>query len=69
MFCSSTISFCNLLQKREYIALEVIGGQVVLKFDIGDDVQIVSNPKLVSDGEWHQVIVERAGRGATLTVR
>ena len=40
-----------------------------MKFDLGDGVKILNNPKVVNDNEWHQAIVERVGRIAFLTVR
>ncbi len=41
------------------MALEIINGKVVLKADFGSGTSSISNPKWVSDNEWHEVIVER----------
>ncbi len=41
------------------MALEVIDGKVVFKFNLGAGTTTITNRKEVSDNEWHEVIVER----------
>ena len=51
------------------MALEIIGGKVNFKYDLGDGMTLLENPKVINDGKWHQVIAERVGKAATLIVR
>ena len=41
------------------MALEIIDGKVVFKFDLGAGTTRITNSKDVSDNEWHEAIVER----------
>jgi len=41
------------------MALEIIGGKVVFKYDLGSGPAIITSEKIVSDGKWHEVIAER----------
>ena len=41
------------------MAMEIIEGKVVFKFNLGSGTTSVTNPKEVSDNEWHEAIVER----------
>lgn len=41
------------------MALEIIDGRVVFKFDLGAGATTITNRKEVADGEWHEVVVER----------
>lgn len=43
------------------MAVEVIGGYVTMKFDLGGGQTVVVNNQMkVDDGEWHEVIAERS---------
>ncbi|GFY37998.1 laminin-like protein epi-1 [Trichonephila inaurata madagascariensis] len=53
----------------DYLALEVRGGYLVLVMDLGSGSQSIKHDTYVSDGKWHQVIVERTGKTCSLTVR
>lgn len=55
--------------KSDFYALEIIDGLAVLKVDLGEGPTTITNPKLVSDGVWHQVVAERTGQTASITVR
>ena len=41
------------------MALGIMDGKVVFKFNLGATTTIITNPKEVSDNEWHEAIVER----------
>lgn len=41
------------------MALEVVNGLVVFRYDLGDGPGIITNSKSVNDGKWHEVIAER----------
>ena len=51
------------------MALEIINGLVVFRYDLGDGPGILTNTKNVTDGRWHEVIAERTGKSAFVTVR
>ncbi|XP_054719477.1 laminin subunit alpha-like [Uloborus diversus] len=53
----------------DYLALEIRGGHLVLVMDLGSGSQDIKHDTYVSDGKWHQAIVERTGKTCTLTVR
>jgi laminin alpha 3/5 len=57
------------LQTDDYMALEIIEGFVNFKFNLGTGVGVIVNNKNVADDQWHEVIAERNGRTATVTVR
>ncbi|XP_014673411.1 PREDICTED: laminin-like protein epi-1 [Priapulus caudatus] len=54
---------------EDFVALEIVGGKCVMRFELGAGVASISNDKLVNDAQWHEVIAERTGKTATLTVR
>ncbi|ESO95836.1 hypothetical protein LOTGIDRAFT_231995 [Lottia gigantea] len=57
-------------EQHDYIALEIVEGQVVFSFSLGGSVTMVT-PNVVngvSDGEWWKVKVEYLNRQATVTV-
>jgi len=41
------------------MALEIVNGRAVFKFDLGSGPAIIVNPKDVADGKWHKAIAER----------
>ena len=41
------------------MAVEIINQKVVLKYNLGSGQATVTNDKIVNDGKWHQVIIER----------
>jgi len=41
------------------MSLEVVNGRVQYKYDLGSGPLELTSDKLVSDGVWHHVIVER----------
>ena len=43
----------------DYMALEIVKGKILFKFDLGAGPTYITNPKPVSDNKWHEVIVER----------
>jgi len=59
----------NEHKQTDYMALEIIDGQAVFKFDLGSGPAIIINSKLVGDGKWHEAIVQRTGNKGTLTIR
>merc|ERR1719412_754088 len=53
----------------DYSILEMIGGKLQYRFNFGDGEGLVMlNEKLVNDGEWHDVRLERHGNRAQITV-
>ncbi|XP_015919728.2 laminin subunit alpha isoform X1 [Parasteatoda tepidariorum] len=53
----------------DYLALEIRAGLLVLIMDIGSGSEIINHGTYVSDGRWHQVIIERTGKTCSITVR
>ena len=54
-------------EKHDFIALEIIEGQVQFSFSLGTDVTKV-NPTVeggVNDGQWHEVTVDYFNRVST----
>ena len=47
------------------MALEVVNGLVMFRYDLGDGPGVITNDKNVSDGKWHEVIAERLVRGSS----
>ncbi len=43
----------------DYMSLEISRGNVIFKFDLGAGPANITNTKVVSDDNWHEVIVER----------
>ena len=41
------------------MSVEIVNGRVQFKFDLGSGPLTLTSDKVVSDGAWHQVIVER----------
>ena len=42
------------------MAVEIVGGQAVFKYDLGAGPARITNPVNVADGEWHELIIERS---------
>ena len=55
--------------QKDYMALEVINGNVVLKYDLGSGPAQIRNTATVNDNQWHEVIVERYGKLWMLRVK
>lgn len=53
----------------DFMSLEIQAGRLVLTVDLGFGVDKIVNDYYVSDGIWHQAIVERTGKTFTLIVR
>jgi len=53
----------------DYMALEVINGKAVFKFDLGSGVGTVTSTNDVNNDIWHEAIVERTGKKGKLTLR
>lgn len=54
---------------RDYSILEVVNGCVQYRFDCGSGEGVVRvEHKRVSDGSWHEVVLERRGNSARLSV-
>lgn len=43
----------------DYMALEIVNSKTLFRFDLGAGPANITNPKTISDDEWHEVIVER----------
>ena len=41
------------------MSAEIVNGHVQYKFDLGSGPAVLTSNKRVSDGVWHQLIVER----------
>ncbi|KAL4641609.1 protocadherin Fat 4 [Arapaima gigas] len=55
-------------EKAEFLALEIVDGQLRFSFNLGSRTHKLMTAKKVSDGEFHTVIARRAGTAASLTV-
>ncbi|GIY52598.1 hypothetical protein CDAR_86411, partial [Caerostris darwini] len=53
----------------DYLALEIRGGYLVLIMDLGSGSQNIKHDTYVSDGKWHQAVIERTGKTCSITVR
>lgn len=53
----------------DFMALEIENGYPILTMDLGNGPEKIISNKNVSDGQWHQVIVERTGNDVKLTIR
>lgn len=54
---------------KDYSVLEISSGFVQFKFDLGSGeglIRVIDLP--VHDGKWHEVVVERKGNSATITL-
>jgi len=49
------------------MSAEVVSGRVVFKFDLGSKPLTLTSDKVVSDGVWHHVIVERSVSHLSIT--
>ena len=45
--------------QSDFMALEISGGRINFTFDLGHGPTSIQSNKVVNDGEWHEVIVER----------
>uniref|UniRef100_A0A8C5N4G4 Protocadherin Fat 4 n=1 Tax=Gouania willdenowi TaxID=441366 RepID=A0A8C5N4G4_GOUWI len=54
--------------KAEFLALEIIEGQMRFSFNLGSGTYKLMTMMKVSDGDFHTVIARRAGMAASLTV-
>ena len=48
------------------VSLQLVNGMVQYRFDCGSGEGLVTVPNLVSDGEWHIIMVERHGNKAEI---
>ncbi|GAB6025535.1 hypothetical protein CHUAL_011266 [Chamberlinius hualienensis] len=53
----------------DYMALEVIDGKSALTMDLGSGHKKIVNDVPISDGQWHEIIVDRIGPSVSLKVR
>ncbi|KAK3597674.1 hypothetical protein CHS0354_040047 [Potamilus streckersoni] len=51
---------------KDYSILELVHGRIQYRFDCGSGEGLVIVPYIVSDGEWHTIIVERHGKQAEI---
>ena len=55
--------------KVDYNVLEIVNGAVQYRFDLGSGEGLVRvNSFYISDGQWHEIQLERESNSATLTV-
>ncbi|CAN9514583.1 unnamed protein product [Ophioblennius macclurei] len=54
--------------KAEFLALEILDGQMSFSFNLGSGTYKLMTSIKVSDGQFHTVIARRAGMAASLTV-
>nr|XP_023681982.1 protocadherin Fat 4-like isoform X2 [Paramormyrops kingsleyae] len=52
----------------EFLALELIGGEVQLSYNLGDGVVRLKTQKKLTDGLFHSITVRRTGKSASLQV-
>nr|XP_023651622.1 protocadherin Fat 4 [Paramormyrops kingsleyae] len=55
-------------EKAEFLALEILEGQMQFSFNLGSGTYKLRTTKSVADGQFHTVIARRAGMAASLTV-
>ena len=48
--------------QTNYMAVEIVDGKVVFKFDLGSGRAVITADKNVVDGQWHEVIAQRSKR-------
>lgn len=54
----------------DFMSVELDSGQVLVTWDLGDGTPAsVKSDKQVNDWKWHQVIVERIGKTATVVIK
>ncbi|XP_070555377.1 laminin subunit alpha-like [Ptychodera flava] len=53
----------------DYMAMEIVKGTVRFYYDMGSGPAEIRSKKTVSDGKWHQALVERNGRMGKLVVK
>ncbi|XP_041356694.1 laminin subunit alpha-like [Gigantopelta aegis] len=53
----------------DYLALEIVGGKVIFKFDLGSGAANVVSDVRVDDNKWHQITATRIGKTGTLEIR
>lgn len=57
------------VKRDDFMAVEIENGYPVLTIDVGDGPQRINNGKLVDDNKWYELIVDRAGKDVTFTIR
>uniref|UniRef100_A0ABM0M685 Laminin-like protein epi-1-like n=1 Tax=Saccoglossus kowalevskii TaxID=10224 RepID=A0ABM0M685_SACKO len=53
----------------DYMALEIVDGNVVFYYDLGSGFAEIKSNKKVADDVWHQAVGERVGMSGTLTIK
>ncbi|RUS82429.1 hypothetical protein EGW08_009817 [Elysia chlorotica] len=56
------------LGKDDYFALEMKGGHIYFRFDLGGGPASVESSGKYNDGEWHKIVVDRKKRSAILLI-
>ncbi|XP_071964611.1 laminin subunit alpha-2-like [Antedon mediterranea] len=65
---SHLIFYMNNTESSDFLSLEVLDRQVVLKFDLGSGFFRLSHPALLQDNKWYKVEITRSGRQTLLNV-
>ncbi|GFS13654.1 laminin subunit alpha, partial [Elysia marginata] len=55
--------------QSDYLGLELRGGNVVFTVNLGSGAANIYSTRQVNDGKWHQILAQRIGKTATLTVK
>lgn len=55
--------------KKDYLTLEMVNGQVVLKYDLGSGPATIVNPINVSNNNWYYIEAKRIGTSGILLVK
>ncbi|PVD23436.1 hypothetical protein C0Q70_16705 [Pomacea canaliculata] len=55
--------------QNDFLSLELEGGLLVYKYNLGSGLARIASLTPVNDGQWHQAIAERTGKTGTLTIR
>lgn len=42
------------------MSLQIINGKAVFKFDLGSGAAMITSGNTISDGAWHEAIIERS---------
>ncbi|XP_071119471.1 laminin subunit alpha-like [Haliotis cracherodii] len=56
-------------RQDDYIALELVKGQAVFRFDLGSGPATIISPETYNDGQWHQLTATRIGKTGYLKIQ
>ncbi|XP_065337904.1 laminin subunit alpha [Cloeon dipterum] len=72
LYLGNAVGTKNLVKRAitdDFLALEIENGYPVLTIDLGSGPQRIVSDKNIADDTWYQIIIDRTGKNAKLTVR